>query len=73
MQRINIFKWKKEVTEQYGIGFVKLNIDNLAEILCCDSSKLGYLWFNIIVRCATIICKDDEVVKMKNFLKTVHL
>jgi hypothetical protein len=72
MQRINIFKWKKELAEQYGMDFSKLDIENLATILYYDSSNLGYLWFNVIVLCATIICKDDEVVKMKNFLKTVH-
>lgn len=72
MQRVNIFKWKKELAEQYGMDFSNLNIDNLAEILFYDSGKLGYLWVNIIVRCATIICKDDEIVKMKNFLKTVN-
>ncbi len=72
MQRINIFKWKKELAEQIDIDLGKLDISNLVEILYYDSSNLGYLWFNIIVRCATIICKDDEVAKMKNFLKTVR-
>lgn len=72
MQRINIFNWKKELAEQYGMDFSKLNIENLASILYYDSSNLGYLWFNIIMQYATIICNDDEFVKIKNFLKTVR-
>lgn len=63
MQRINIFKWKKELAEECDIDFSNLDMENLASLLYYDSNNLGYLWFNIIMPCVTIICKDDDVVK----------